>query len=350
MMQFALSAVGGNIVVEALTLTGSGSGDDGSDVAGVSLYRDTNSNGILDTGTDILLGGSGAYGADNGTVTFSGLSRTIPSGGSELWLVVYDFHPSAICGRNFTVSIASSNDVAVSGGPPAPSVNGPPVTSAPMTTGDFGTLHVALGAGNPAASDVAAGAEGVEILHLSLTAGNGESIRVSRLAVKAIGTMGNPEANVSVSLYADANGNGVYDADDRFLYGPANFIAATQTALLWDLQETILATQTVTWFVLANLSDAAPVGETIGLCVEQSDDIQATGCTSGNAITATGTPVVGEMMTVISASGTSNGSQTHRAGCGGGAGGPSSAGGVFGCALLFLALFLLARRGRRKEA
>ncbi|MHC4599502.1 MAG: hypothetical protein ACYS47_10895 [Planctomycetota bacterium] len=131
--QFALAPAGANVTVTSVTLAASGTLDDASEVLSVSLYRDVNANGRFEPGTDAPLGVPSSFAVDDGTVTFSGLSRTVPAGGSDHWLVVYDLSPDAIIGRTFRVEIAAAGDVGISGGPPVPTVSGPPIQGRELT-------------------------------------------------------------------------------------------------------------------------------------------------------------------------------------------------------------------------
>jgi len=295
------------------------------------------------------LGAPGSYTADNGTVTISGLSRMIPAGGSDHWLVLYDLQAGALVGRTFRVGIAAAGDVAVTGGPPAPTVSGPPIQGRQMTVGDFWDLEVAPGVDNPGAAGVPAGTAGKEVLHLALTTSIAESILVSRLALKALGTMTTPCEYVSLILYADTNSHGAYDTGDALLYGPAGFIPGSGIALFWPLNEKIQAAWTVTWFVVADITADAPVGSTIGVTLEGAADIVATGCNTANTILAGGVPVVGELMTVLEPLPGTVPSETHRGGCGGH---PASAspGGTAGLAMLFLAFALFVASMKRRMA
>jgi hypothetical protein len=340
--QFALAADGVNVGVTSVTLTASGTLDDATEVAAVSLYRDVNSNGLFESGTDTLLGAPGTYSLDDGTVTFSGLSQTVPAGGSDLWLVVYDIQPGATVGGTFSVGIATTADVAVLGGPPLPPVIGPPIQGNEMVVGYVGSLTVASGPNNPAAAAVVGGSTGVELLHLALTASADEAIHISSLEVQLTGNL--PPSSISLFLYADANGDSAFDGGDTFLAGPAGTVPGIGVHLAWFFSETIPPAGSVTWFVVAEISATAGPGNTTGVTLSNGDDIVARGSISSAAIPADGAPVVGETMTVEAPPG-SGGSVTHRGGCGGHASFTSAAG--TGLALLFLAftLFLSFMKG-----
>jgi hypothetical protein len=115
------------VVVDSLTVTASGTGDDGTGVLAVRLYLDVDGDGIGDT----PMGTPGAYSGDDGTVTFSGLARTIPTSGTEDWVVAYDLGGSIVVGRTFGCEIAQASDVVARGESTSQSV---PVTGAPVAS------------------------------------------------------------------------------------------------------------------------------------------------------------------------------------------------------------------------
>ncbi|MCR4315319.1 MAG: chitobiase/beta-hexosaminidase C-terminal domain-containing protein [Planctomycetes bacterium] len=108
MMQFLIKAgIAEDTTIDQIVVASSGSGHDVNELApsGVSLVEDVNGNGVYDSGTDIVLGTPGTYSADDGTVIFSGLSYTIPSGATKAFIVIYNFS-SAVTGNGFAASIA----------------------------------------------------------------------------------------------------------------------------------------------------------------------------------------------------------------------------------------------------
>jgi hypothetical protein len=122
-----------SVNVSSLTLTGSGTGNEAIDVSGVSLHRDVNRDGALDGG-DVPIGTGTVFSADNGTLTFTGLTKLIASSSQESWLVVCDFASAGGTGT-FTVQIAQAADVgamgAVSAG--AVTVSGTPALGRTVT-------------------------------------------------------------------------------------------------------------------------------------------------------------------------------------------------------------------------
>jgi hypothetical protein len=109
-LSMAASNSGYHIEVTRLTLTAQGTLNDVTGVTSADLYVDANANGSLDAGTDLYLASS-TYSSDDGPATFSGFSRTVVSGGSEKWLVVYGLSASAAAGATFKTGVASNTHV-----------------------------------------------------------------------------------------------------------------------------------------------------------------------------------------------------------------------------------------------
>ncbi|MHC5036848.1 MAG: InlB B-repeat-containing protein [Planctomycetota bacterium] len=128
MVQFGVrtsSLEGGTI--SAVTFTGTGSGNDATEVTGLRLYRDTNGNGLLDSGEPLL--GTGTYGTNDGTVTISGMNESLTVSSQTFWLVTYNFSAGAGTG-SFRTGIAQETDITVTGGISAGpmDVYGPPLS------------------------------------------------------------------------------------------------------------------------------------------------------------------------------------------------------------------------------
>jgi MYXO-CTERM domain-containing protein len=109
-----------SVNVSSLTLTGAGTGNEAIDVIGVSLHRDVNGDGAFDAG-DTPIGTGTVYSADNGTLTFTGLTESIAASSQEEWIVVYDFASGGGTGT-FLVQVSQPTDVGATGSVSAASV------------------------------------------------------------------------------------------------------------------------------------------------------------------------------------------------------------------------------------
>lgn len=127
-LHFSFTAsLAGAIVVEDITLTIAGDGDDEFDLEEVNLILDVNGNGIVDAG-EPLLSTPRFFAADNGNLLFNAIDRPIAAGQTEFWIVTLNLGESACLCEDYRPALNSANVVArVQGGAPvtaAGSVNG----------------------------------------------------------------------------------------------------------------------------------------------------------------------------------------------------------------------------------
>ena len=109
MMQFMMTNPSNvPVTLTRMILSASGTGNDATGVSVVSLYSDTNSDGIIDANNSIS---SGSYTQDNGAVTLNFLS-VIPAASSSNYLINYDFTRPASLG---TYQISLPNNASVMG-------------------------------------------------------------------------------------------------------------------------------------------------------------------------------------------------------------------------------------------
>lgn len=102
----ALNTGAANADITNWTFTASGTGNDQTGISLVSLYLDTNNDGIGDT-----LLATGTYGADNGTLTLiPAVLNPIPPAGANHYVVVYNFSGTAPAGT-YQLNIAANNDL-----------------------------------------------------------------------------------------------------------------------------------------------------------------------------------------------------------------------------------------------
>jgi hypothetical protein len=79
-----------------------------TDITGVSIYLDSNNNGIVDAGDSLL--GTGTYSSNDGTLTLT-FSTSIPKTTSVNLLVVYNFSSSAPNLATYQASFSPATDV-----------------------------------------------------------------------------------------------------------------------------------------------------------------------------------------------------------------------------------------------
>ncbi|MCA8922769.1 MAG: DNRLRE domain-containing protein [Planctomycetes bacterium] len=104
----AQAGASGAATVTALTITSRGSLDDVAGIAGVTLYRDQNDDGVLDAG-DPALTSSAQFTVDDGalTLTFS-TPRQLAAAARETWLVGVELAAGATSGGSFCLGVDPS--------------------------------------------------------------------------------------------------------------------------------------------------------------------------------------------------------------------------------------------------
>jgi len=307
-IQVALNA-GPNedVLVSSVTFSISGTFADNTDFTSgsIELYLDDNGNGLLDAG-DSQLGTGQSWSEDNGTVTFSSLSRTIILNTTQYWLLVCDLSGTASAGNNFRVSLNSNNDLSAqgvsTGNPVIPS--GAPVMGGLFSISSIGSLTLSVGSNNPGASNESAGAQNLVMLQLALSASSVENIDISSITFTADGS-GHDRDDLNdpsngVSLYNDVNNDGILDGGDTQIDGQQTYSGDNGTVTFTTTGQTIDAGTNENWLVVYDMDGSATDGETFRTGIYNASNISATGVTSTQSITANGPPVVGNFKTISS--------------------------------------------------
>lgn len=283
------------ITVSALTVAGSGSGDEAAGLSSATLWVDANRNGVVDAIGDLQLGAARTFMANDGTITFTFADRTLPAAATEDWLVAYDLSAAAVAGQDFRAIIPNAAAFAAR----APSGPLPGVTGAPVNGGVFtvlGALSLTRGTSTPPAGRVARGSSQVPVLQLTARATQ-EAFSISRLRVHAQGTLDDVGELLGVRLYRDTDGNGRVGAGDLLLSGPIAFTGDDGTVEL-PLSATLAPGGTETWLVAADFAPAILSGRTLRLSVSSAADVTATGWSSRAVTTIGGLPISSNTITV----------------------------------------------------
>ena len=104
-----------------------------SDISNFRIYKDANSNGIYDNGTDVLLQTVSTL---SSTLTFSSLAQTGLTSATN-YLLLVDIASGATTGRTFTASIAASGDITLGSGSNTGTAAGNQMTIDVGVYGDF---------------------------------------------------------------------------------------------------------------------------------------------------------------------------------------------------------------------
>jgi hypothetical protein len=337
-----------DVAIEELRFHAQGTLDDRAWIGALRLFLDADGDGQVDPDADLPLGLEASFDADDGSALVRGISRTIPAGGSETWLVAVDLADSAPLACTFRIGLLTRGDFTASGPVSGcPAVRGFPLWGPGKSVGVGGSLHVFPWPGASARASLDCGSGDAVLLDLALATGPAEAVRVSTLVVNATGTLAEPSGAVSVSLWEDRNENGVPDEGDRRIRGPVPFLPADRRVAFPGMAETLSAASCARWLLTVDVAPSAPAGGTLGLSVESCEDVAATGEWTLEAIRAGGLPVRGEPALLCAA----GAEPANSGGCCAAPGVPASAGGLLGQALLLLAPALAAamrRRTRRK--
>jgi hypothetical protein len=334
------------IRLQSLAVHASGSGNDAVELGTVALWRDADGNGLVDAGD--VSAGTGAFAMDDGSVSFDlSAEPVIPAGGTALYLAAVSLKAGALSGSTFSFTTAPAGDVSAKGSststPVTPSggaVAGGPVT---VATSGAGSLTLLPGPNGPAASTVAAPAQGVALLQAILTASSLEAVQVSRVRVSATGT-GDDARILRASLIVDVDENGRISAGETAL-ATASFSTDDGTADFGPLALNVAAGGRLVLLVAVDFGPERSAG-TYALSVATAPDVSATGAVSGMGILATGAPVQGNPITV--GSGLEMEPVYFFGGCGGGAGADAAGAGWVLLAAAALAALSATRRVARR--
>ena len=254
--------------------------------------------------------GSSVYSSNNGTASIV-LSDIIPSGGTNTYLVTYTFSATAtgnysdsfnpsvnLTGTNsngplqFTGSIQNSALLTVVGLTATPTRT---PTATPTATPE--TVTLSSGSSSPSSSTKIPGAVGVPVLQIKAdNSANSAAANVTNLKLTASGS-GNSNSGISsVSLYLDANNDGVVDLGDTLL---ATGTYSSNTASL-TFSNTIPAGGVANYLAVDNFSGSALAG-IYQTSLLGNGDITAVNGSTGQAVLFTGAPVNGATITLANA-------------------------------------------------
>jgi hypothetical protein len=159
-------------------------------------------------------------------------------------------------------------------------------------------LLVQAGPGNPGSSAEAPGAAGVRMLHLELSAGQLEAIRLQGVTVRATGSGNDATELGAITLWRDTDGNGFVDMGEAQA-AAGTFAADNGTVTFAPTAEPAIAAGTTAWYlVTADLRATVMPGSTFQLDVSPAADVTAQGWSSAAAAGIAGTDVWGGVVSV----------------------------------------------------
>ena len=242
---------GDGITVNAATVTVSSA--EASNVSVVTLGRDIDGNGVIDTGEEL-----GSTTTAAGVASFTGFTLSIASDTTETVLVKVGLSTSAVVGHSVQTSLGS-NDIGVALPDTVASFS---AAGALMTIADFPdvvTLQTAsLGTGSVARAQADA-----PVQQIDLTLGAGyDAAAVDTITISKVGSA--PDTDVAeVKLWLDT-GSGTFGTDDTLL-GAGTFSAGSITFTALNVPVTISSAKRL--FVSYSISATAGVGDTLASSV-----------------------------------------------------------------------------------
>ena len=289
-LQVRLTAGLEPITVSSVTLTGAGTGNEITDVANARLLVDADRDGVLDPIGDIDLG-TAMFAANDGTIVFTFVGRTIAAGGHEDWIVAYDLTNAPEAPATFSARIANATDVVAD----APSGRLPRIDGAPVQGGTrtvLGGLTIATSPAAPPARTVQPTTPDIPVLAVRATAAS-ESFDISEIVVTAQGSADDPTDIAAVTLIRDNDQSGTLTLGDDVLAGPSTFASDDSSISFAGLATTVASGTSEDWLVTVQLASDAPGGSTLRL---RLDRVVATGV-NARVITPAGVPIASNTLT-----------------------------------------------------
>lgn len=120
MLHEAASESHEDILLKSLTVIAAGTGNERDDIAGTYVFLDPNRNGRVDSGEDLLV--SGAYPADNGSITFTfpGKGLLVPDGETVYIVIAYVMKSTAPVGAEYQFYVSDGKAWGVTSNQPVP--------------------------------------------------------------------------------------------------------------------------------------------------------------------------------------------------------------------------------------
>ncbi|HPK75897.1 MAG TPA: hypothetical protein PLM57_13940, partial [Candidatus Latescibacteria bacterium] len=293
-VQVRVNAVSEPDTITSVTLTQSGTAVLGAtgDVDRIKLFLDNGTTaGSVDAG-DTALDSTDVSGT---SVTFSGLSVPIASGGNVNLLAEVRTRTASTPDRTIKLTIAANEDIVGKG------TDGVQRKSIGTATGNTftlvganspGTVAVSAGANNPGAGELAAATADIRVLDFKLTV-TGNDFALSSVTLTKGGTATTPSEVDLISLYRDANNNGQYDAGTDALIGTQAAAASVTFGGISGV--TVQEGTPLHLFALVRTTSAAVPGRTLTISVA-AGAVQGTsglGEMAGTPVSSTGTAASG---------------------------------------------------------
>jgi hypothetical protein len=254
----------------SVTVTGLGTADEVADLTAVQLWLDADSSDTFSSGADTMID-SGAYSADNGTITFSMASETdFTAGQTRTYFVVYDLGLTAADNDTFKCYVSAA---AVSG--LNPNVAGLPAPGPTGTAGLVVSANVLIVTMNGPSVPVVVDSntsgmtgDGVLLCDVTLGAAPGGAWMVTSMTFNASGTGSHDTAYNELGLYID-DSSGTWDGAGTDLAAAATATGFSGGAVTFTLSATNFAAGSNTrFFLVGKMNGTALAAETFNANLE----------------------------------------------------------------------------------
>lgn len=292
LLQVRLTSVAEAFSLSRLNVHTAGSMDDVADLDGLSLLWDVDGSGTQ-TAADVPLAGPLPASGDDGQVSFTGLSVTVPSGGSVDLLVTADLSGQAAGGAGLRLLVRDAADLGLTGiqGRIVSTVAGLPISSDTITAG--GTLQVGLGANSPLGRVARRGDTAVPGLQLRFVS-NREPVTLTQVVLHGSGTGHEVSGLVGVELWLDADADGlVSGGEPRLAVGT---FSADDGPLTLALNQAVQVGPALHLLATYSLSQTPIGAETFRLSFNPAQDLTFT--SPSGAVQVEGGSVTGGFVTV----------------------------------------------------
>ncbi|OQB38698.1 MAG: hypothetical protein BWY06_01910 [Candidatus Latescibacteria bacterium ADurb.Bin168] len=286
--QFRVNAVQEAITLTSVKVTQTGTAVLGTDVDRIKLFNDNGTTaGVVDAG-DTPLDSAAVSGS---SVTFSGLSVAITSGGNINLIAEVRTTTSSTADRTVKLTIAANGDIVGTGTGSATRNSVGTATGNTFTlvgVNSPGTVAVSTGTNNPAAGELPVSTADIRMLDFKLTV-TGNDFALSSVTLTKGGTATTPSEVDLISLYRDANANGQYDSGTDVLIGTQAAAASVTFGGISGV--TVQEGTPLHLFALVRTTSAAVPGRTLTISVA-AGAVQGTsglGDMAGTPVSSTGT-------------------------------------------------------------
>ena len=285
-LAFTFSALSETFRLRSVTITAEGTIDPADGIRGLSLVS-----GGRVIASDVR------FAEGSSRTTFAGLDEPIAPGQDLALAVVIDLDGTARVDQSLSLSIAANVDVLAAGDDVGlTSPVGAPIVGGLITIGR--SLQLNGGAALPDAI-VAANATDVPALSFDMRASN-EEVTVSRLSLRASGSLNDAVGVESVHLLLDRDGDGAIDPDDVEVARSARPAGDDGAITFSPLAEHLAKNTSARYLVTLDLSGSGAAGDEVTIALGSDADVTAFGGDSGS-VAAAGAPIEGPRVTLVGA-------------------------------------------------